>query len=54
MNRWYTPFIIGIAVFLLLFITQNNLSQAISMSGGMFLVFFLIYLIIKYNKKSRQ
>lgn len=57
MNNWYAPFVAGIVVFLLIFTIKNNLYQSISIGIGMFLAYFIIYLIIKYkenNEKNKQ
>ncbi|WP_179884781.1 hypothetical protein [Bacillus sp. AFS015802] len=44
MNRWYSPFIVGIIVFLfLLLIGKYEVTFILSLSGGITLGFFLMY-----------
>ncbi|MDX8344951.1 hypothetical protein [Rossellomorea sp. YZS02] len=53
MNRWYFPFIVGIIVFLFLFlIGKYEMTFIVSLSSGITLGFFLMYWLNRGNDKG--
>jgi hypothetical protein len=44
MNRWYFPFVVGIIIFMFLFLLGDyEMTLILTLSGGFTLGFFLIY-----------
>ncbi|PFG05154.1 hypothetical protein [Bacillus sp. es.034] len=52
MNRWYFPFVVGIIIFMFLFLLGDyEMTLILTLSGGFTLGFFLMYW---FNRGSRK
>ncbi|CAN7263929.1 hypothetical protein [Rossellomorea sp. LjRoot5] len=53
MNRWYFPFIVGIIIFLFLFLLGDyEMTLILTLSGGFTLGFFLMYWLNRGSEKG--
>ncbi|WP_078593467.1 hypothetical protein [Evansella clarkii] len=49
---WFIALLVGVAVFLFIFLTTRDFNRAIPMAIGAFIVYFLVYPLLRKLKEN--